>query len=99
MHLDLCAVGAERLGRDGERDGLGERVGGGARLRLRRRGSVAKGEEADVFHGGQNRQSKRESDQSTSSTDLSITQQRMNLSIFIQHHCGLHPVPKTPSLV
>jgi hypothetical protein len=30
---------------------LQERVGGRARLRLRRRGPVAEGEEADVFHG------------------------------------------------
>ena len=39
--------------RDGERDGLAERVGGGPYLRLRRRGPVAEGEEADVFHGGE----------------------------------------------
>jgi hypothetical protein len=31
---------------------LQERVGRGAHLRLRRRGPVAEGEEADVFHGG-----------------------------------------------
>jgi hypothetical protein len=31
---------------------LQERVGGRARLRLRRRRPVAEGEEADVFHGG-----------------------------------------------
>jgi len=45
-------VTAKRHGRDGERDGLRQRVGSGARLRLRRRGPVAEGEEADVFHGG-----------------------------------------------
>ena len=52
MHADIGAVGAQRLGGDGELDGLRQRVGSGARLRLRRRGPVAEGEEADVFHGG-----------------------------------------------
>ena len=45
-------VTAKRHGRDGELDGLEQRIGGGPRLRLRRRGPVAEGEEADVFHGG-----------------------------------------------
>jgi hypothetical protein len=31
---------------------LQQGVGRGARLRLRRRGPMAEGEEADVFHGG-----------------------------------------------
>ncbi len=52
MHAEIGAVGAERLGRDGELDRLQQGVGGRARLRLRRRGPMAEGEEADVFHGG-----------------------------------------------
>ena len=57
MHPEIGAVGAERLGGDRKLDRLRERVGGRPRLRLRRRGPVAEGEEADVlgasvFHGG-----------------------------------------------
>ncbi len=51
MHPEIGAVGAELLGRDREVDRLQQRVGRRARLRLRRRGPVAEGEEADFFHG------------------------------------------------
>ena len=51
MHPEIGPVRAQFLGRDGELDGLQQRVGGRARLRLGRRGPVAEGEEADVFHG------------------------------------------------
>jgi len=51
VHPEIGPVRAELLGRDGEVDGLQERVGAGARLRLRRRGPMAEGEEADFFHG------------------------------------------------
>ena len=51
MHAEIGAVGAELLGGDGELDRLQQRVGRRARLRLRRRGPMAEGEEADVFHG------------------------------------------------
>jgi hypothetical protein len=51
MHPEIGAVGAELLGRDGQLNRLLERVGGRVRLRLRRRGPMAEGEEADVFHG------------------------------------------------
>ena len=52
MHAEIGAVRAELLGRDGEVDRLQQRVGRRPRLRLRRRGPVAEGEEADLFHGG-----------------------------------------------
>src|SRR6476659_159827 len=51
VHPEIGPVRAERLGCDGEVDGLQERVGAGARLRLRRRGPMAEGEEANFFHG------------------------------------------------
>src|SRR6185312_10935651 len=51
VHPEIRTVRAELLGRDGEVDGLQQRVGAGARLRLRRRGPMAEGEEADFFHG------------------------------------------------
>ena len=51
MHAEIGAVGAELLGRDRELDRLQQRVGRRAHLRLRRRGPMAEGEEADVFHG------------------------------------------------
>ena len=51
VHPEIGPVRAEPLGRNGEVDGLQERVGAGARLRLRRRGPMAEGEEADFFHG------------------------------------------------
>ena len=51
MHAEIGAVGAERLGGHRQLDRLEQRVGGRPRLRLRRRGPVAEGEEADVFHG------------------------------------------------
>ena len=51
MDAEIGPVGAELLGRDGELDRLQQRVGRRARLRLRRRGPMAEGEEADVFHG------------------------------------------------
>ncbi len=49
MDAEIGAVGAERLGGDGKLDRLRQRVGGRPRLRLRRRGPMAEGEEADVF--------------------------------------------------
>ena len=52
MDAKIGAVGAQFLGRDCELDGLNERVGGRAHLRLRRWGPVTEGEKADVFHGG-----------------------------------------------
>ena len=52
MHPEIGAVRAEFFGRDRELDRLQQRVGRRARLRLGRRGPVAEGEEADVFHGG-----------------------------------------------
>ena len=52
MDAEIGPVGAELLGRDGELDRLQQRVGRRPRLRLRRRGPMAEGEEADVFHGG-----------------------------------------------
>ena len=51
MHAEIGPVRAELLGRDGELDRLQQRVGRRARLRLRRRGPMAEGEEADFFHG------------------------------------------------
>ena len=51
MHPEVGAVGAELLRRDGELDRLQQRVGGRARLRVRRRRPVAEGEEADLLHG------------------------------------------------
>ena len=51
MHPEIGPVRAELLGRDGELDRLQERVGRGTRLRLRRRGPMSEGKEADVFHG------------------------------------------------
>lgn len=51
MHPEIGPVGAELLGRHRKLDGLQERIGRRARLRLRRRGPVAEGEEADMFHG------------------------------------------------
>jgi hypothetical protein len=50
MHAEESAVGAELLGGDSKVDGLQQRVGSCPRLRLRRRGPVAEGEEADLFH-------------------------------------------------
>ena len=52
MDAEIGAVSAELLGRNGELDRLQERVGRRAGQRLRRRGPVAEGQEADVFHGG-----------------------------------------------
>ena len=52
MHAEIGPVRAELLGRDGKLDRLQQRIGRRPRLRLRRRGPVAEGEEADVFHGG-----------------------------------------------
>ena len=52
MHTEVSAIGAELLGRDCELDRLQQRVGRRPRLRLWRRGPMAEGEEADVFHGG-----------------------------------------------
>ena len=52
MDAEVSPVGAERLGGHRKLDRLRERVGGRPRLRLRRRGPMAEGEEADVFHGG-----------------------------------------------
>ena len=51
MDAEIGAVGAERLGGDGELDRLLERVGRRPYLRLRRWGPVAERKEADVFHG------------------------------------------------
>ena len=51
MHPEIGPVRAELLGRDGELDRLQQRVGRRPRLRLGRRGPMAEGEEADVFHG------------------------------------------------
>jgi hypothetical protein len=51
VHPEIGPIRAELLGRDGEVDGLQQRVGAGARLRLRRRGPMAEGEKADFFHG------------------------------------------------
>ena len=50
MHAEIGAVRAELLGGDREVDRLQQRVGGRARLRLRRGRPVAEGEEADLFH-------------------------------------------------
>ena len=55
MDAEIGPVGAELLGGDGELDRLQQGVGGRPRLRLRRRGPMAEGEEADVFHGGADR--------------------------------------------
>ena len=52
MHPEIGPVRAQLLGRDGELDRLQQRVGRRPRLRLWRRGPMAEGEEADVFHGG-----------------------------------------------
>ena len=51
MHPEIGPVRAQILGRDGEVDRLQQGVGRRPRLRLRRRGPVAEGEETDVFHG------------------------------------------------
>ena len=51
MHPEIGPVRAELLGRDREVDRLQERVGRRPHLRLRRRGPMAEGEEADLFHG------------------------------------------------
>ena len=50
MHAEIGAVGAEHLGGDRKVDRLQQRVGRRPRLRQRRRGPMAEGEEADVFH-------------------------------------------------
>ena len=50
MHAEIGAVGAELLGRDGQVDGLQQRVGRRARLRLRRGRPVPEREEADLLH-------------------------------------------------
>ena len=49
MHTEVGAVRAELLGRDRQVDGLQERVGRRARLRLRRGRPMAEREEADFF--------------------------------------------------
>src|SRR6185312_3045830 len=51
MHAEKGAVGAELLGGDRELDRLQQRVRPRLGLRLRRRGPMAEGEKADVFHG------------------------------------------------
>ena len=50
MHAEERAVGAEFLGGDREIDRLQQRVGRRSHFRLRRRGPMAEGEEADLFH-------------------------------------------------
>ena len=49
VHPEVRAVGPELLGRDRELDGLQQRVGGRARLRLRRRRPVPERQEADLL--------------------------------------------------
>ena len=51
MHPEIGPIRAQLLGRDGKLDRLQRGVGRRPRLRLRRRGPMAEGEEADVFHG------------------------------------------------
>ena len=51
MDAEIGAVRAQLLGRDGQVDGLQERVGCRARLRLRRGRPMPEREEADLFHG------------------------------------------------
>src|SRR5688572_26779070 len=51
MHTEVRAVRAKLLGRNRELDRLQQRIGGRARLRLRRRRPMAEGEETDLFHG------------------------------------------------
>jgi hypothetical protein len=52
MAAEIGPVGASSLGGDGELDRLQQGVGARAGLRVGRRGPVAEGEKADVFHGG-----------------------------------------------
>ena len=52
MHSEIGPVRAEFFGGDGKLDRLQQRIGRSPGLRLWRRGPVAEGEEADVFHGG-----------------------------------------------
>jgi hypothetical protein len=52
MHAEIRAVRAKLFGGDGKIDGLQQRVGGRACLRMRRRRPVAEGEKADFLHGG-----------------------------------------------
>ncbi len=51
MHPEIRPVGAELLRRHRQLDRLQKRIRRRPRLRLRRRGPVTEGEEADVFHG------------------------------------------------
>ena len=51
MNAEKSAVGTELLGRNRELNRLQQRVRRCPRLRLRRRGPMAEGEKADVFHG------------------------------------------------
>ena len=51
MHPEIGAVGAQRLRRHRQLDRLQKCIRRRARLRLRRRGPVPEGKEADVFHG------------------------------------------------
>ncbi len=53
MHAEIGAVRAQFFGRDGEIDGLQQRVGGRARLRMRRGRPVPERQETDLFHGMQ----------------------------------------------
>ena len=52
VDAEVGAVRAQLLGRDGQIDGLQERVGRRARLRLRRGRPVPEREEADLLHAG-----------------------------------------------
>ena len=52
MDPEIGAVRAQLLGRDGELDGLQQRVRGRAGLRLRRGRPVPEREKADLFHAG-----------------------------------------------
>ena len=52
MHSEVGPVRAEFFGGDRKLDRLQQRIGRRPGLRLWRRGPVAEGEEADVFHGG-----------------------------------------------
>ena len=52
VNAEIRPVRAQLLGRDGQIDGLQERVGRRARLRLRRGRPVPEREEADFFHAG-----------------------------------------------